>query len=210
MSLLMREMFDNGDLSPWAVGLGWSLVDSECGKALQVQNSNDVMTLLYGDFFNAAVQARFLMHNGPTTMSAPAQIALRFSTTGNYLATLNPSGEVNLLRNSNVLQTVFVAPSTGTEQWRTLRLSTVDGMLRVAVDDQEVMVYEDSAPLPPGKVKISTAFISPGPTLPLPQDANLLMDDFLLWVPTSEIGNYPLPTPQPTPTLTLIPMICPH
>lgn len=187
LSLLVRDLFNTGDFSSWEVSAGWSFVPNEGALAFQT-TGNDAAKLLKGQFFNVAVEARFLISSGA------AQISLRQSAAGNYTAALDAAGNLQLLRAGiPVAQstTPVVATATG---WHVLRVSAINGTVRVAVDGIETIVFLDSAPLPPGDVTLSGNF---------PLDANgaqvlgaLLAEDFFLWVPTAEFGMYPSPTPQ--------------
>ncbi|MCB9452717.1 MAG: hypothetical protein H6672_14865 [Anaerolineaceae bacterium] len=203
LSLLVRELLDNGDLSPWRFTTGWGPVPSEGGLALQVINSNEPLLLQKGVFANLAVQARFQLHAGD------AQISVRQSDAGNYTAALNATGLVTLYRGGTPLQTAQVTLDPALP-WHTLRLSAINAVLRVAVDGMEIVALSDRAPLPPGEVALSAHF-----TLPedgsVPPENVLLADDLFLWVPTAELGLYPQPTPvvQPTTVPTQEPTIEP-
>ena len=191
MQLLVNETLDNGDLSPWGLGAGWSLAASEGGFALQVINSSEMTRFITWPFFNAAAQARFQWDSGS------AQLSVRQSQVGSYTAVLDASGAVQLLRVGQPLA-ITVAPTAAPDAWRTLRLSAVDDVIRVAVDGLEVIAVRDDAPLPPGEVALSAL---------LPQTGGQMqVDDLAVWVPQTEYGMYPQPTPVvPTaipPTLT--------
>ncbi|MEO8609123.1 MAG: hypothetical protein ABI690_14635 [Chloroflexota bacterium] len=194
LSLLVRELFDNGDLTPWLAGAGWSLEASESGQALQVVNSNDPIVLQKGAFYNVAVQTRFLWATGS------AQISVRRTAVGNYTASIDANGSVTLKRGDDVAASASVAPAAaGT--WRTLRLSAMNDVIRVSIDDVAVITYSDIAPLPPGDVSLSADFNpAPGDVNPTPEMQTLLADDFFLWVPLAELGLYPVPTPITAPT----------
>jgi hypothetical protein len=187
-SLLVREMLDNGDLSPWNIGGSWSLVASEEGQAFQT-NASESLELLKGNFYNVAVQARFLSDTGTAILS------LRNSAAGNYSLRLSPNGNVELYRADSLVTSALVSASTF-GQWRIMRLSAVDGIVRAFVDNIEVLVYEDTVALPSGTIRISASFADA-------EAANsLIMDDFFLWVPAAELANYPAPTVYaPVPTL---------
>ena len=182
MQLLANETFDNGDLSPWQLGTGWALVASDDGLAMQVVDSEAALRYIKGQFFNAAVQARFLM---PTGL---ARLSLRQSSAGNYTAVLDASGAVQLLR-AGIAVGIAVAPPNTASPWRTLRLSAVGNMVRVSVDGIEVIAVPDNAPLLPGEILISASFPAGTTT------GQMQVDDFALWVPQDEYGSYPSPTP---------------
>jgi hypothetical protein len=185
--LLVREMFDNGDLSPWTLSSSWTIVTSENGQALQVLNSSTAIELQKGAFYNVAVQARFLSDSGA------ARLSIRQSEAGQYSAVLNPNGTVALYRGELLLTTTNIVASYPSA-WRVLRISAVDTRIRVSVDNFEVLAFEDSTSLPAGTISIGAIFNEANAT------NTMLVDDFMLWVPSDELGNYPTPTPYLLPT----------
>jgi hypothetical protein len=189
LSLLVRDLFDTAEATSWLISPNWSFVPSEAGQAFQATNL-DAATLLKGQFFNVAVQARFLFSSGA------AQISVRQSEAGNYTASLNADGSVVLLRGGLPLGAALLPPAPA-GAWRTLRISAINNVVRVAVDNVEVIAVSDSATLPPGDVTLSQVF-SPVDANGAPVTNSLLADDFFLWVPTSEYSLYPAPTPVPT------------
>ncbi len=201
LTLLVNENFDNGDITPWTPSAGWSLVPSETGFAWQVNSSNESLGLLKGNFLNAAIQARFLLQAGA------AQLTLRQSVAGNYTASVDAAGVVGLYRAGALLQSAQVAPIVS-GAWRTLRLSIVDGILRVAVDGIEVITLEDTAQLPPGTAGISGNFVLPTDGTVIAQNT-FLVDDFALWVKSDDAAMYPTPTLIPTIVATLPPTVVP-
>ncbi|MBZ0294078.1 MAG: CSLREA domain-containing protein, partial [Anaerolineae bacterium] len=186
LHLLITDTFDSGNLSNWTLDNSWSLVSHDNGQALQVFNNNNPAQLLEEDRFNVVVQANFLLDNGS------AKLLVRQSEVGQYAVTLDASGQVNLFRASSLLQYATVEPSLAGE-WRTLRVSAIDDILRVSVDGIEVIALRDVAMLPPGKIGWSGLFKLDGAITP-PQNT-LLGDDFFLWIPLTEL---PAPTSPPT------------
>lgn len=196
LQLLVRETFDNGDLSPWLMGDGWALVPYANGLALQVDNSIVPAELLKGDFFNVAVQASFVLQTGA------AQISVRQSETGNYTATLDASGLVRLFRSSELVLAVQCTVQCTVDaagEANTLRLSAVDGVVRVAVNDVEVIAVRDEMPLPPGKVQVGADFTLSADGSVVPGNV-MLINDFFLWVKADETALYPAPTAMSVPT----------
>ncbi len=192
MRLLVRDLFNNGDLSHWLLSDGWVVVSNETGFALQA-NSLNAARLNKGAYYNAAVQMRFLLTGGS------AKLSLRVSSAGRYTASLDSSGVLLLFRGDALLGSVIVPPiAPGT--WRTLRLSAVDSTLRVMVDDVEWLVAQDTAPLPPGEIEIvagAAGTQADGSLLVAP----LRADDLFVFVPETEYNQYPQPTEVPPPTL---------
>lgn len=196
LGLLFNDTFDSGDISHWTFGTGWAYTDHNGGKALQVFNSSDPGEFVSDDLLNVAAQASFMVDNGA------GQISVRRSALGDYSATLDNLGAVNLYRMGVVLQSAAVAPSQP-GQWRSLRLSAIGDTVRVAVDGIEVIAIQDAVQLPPGKVAFSGALI-PQTDITLPQNT-VQVDDFFLYVPLAEL---PAPTATPTvelPTATMTP-----
>jgi Tol biopolymer transport system component len=198
LALLLSDTFDNGDTLQWFLGVGWSVVPSETGNALQVFNSPLAAVVNTLDRLNIVAQGRF------QTMGGTIELRVRESVAGYYAVTLAPDGTVNLYRGQTLMQTATVAPSI-VGQWQTLRLSALDSIVRVAVDSVEVIVNVDAAPLPAGRVSIQATFpfATPEVTPVLPSNT-LLVDDIQLWIPTTEIVAAPTSTSselQITPTI---------
>ncbi|MDL1884108.1 hypothetical protein FBR01_10710, partial [Anaerolineae bacterium CFX8] len=183
LALLAREMFDSGDLSAWVMGSGWSLVANPTGLGLQIIGAPDVLQFQRGPLYNAATQADFLLSGGSVHLS------LRQSMAGSYTAALDTAGLVTLYRAGvPVLSApVLVQP----DQWYALRLSVMDGILRVAVNGVELLAWPDTAPLPPGFAGIAAFPSVEG----APFTAQV--DNFFLWVPEADLALYPPPTPIP-------------
>ncbi len=188
MTLLVSDNFDSGDTAAWASVAGWSLVPSESGLAWQVVNTNQALNSLKGDFLNVAVQARFLQQGGA------AQLIVRQSAAGNYTASVDTSGIVGLYRAGVLLQQTQ-APASAAGAWRTLRLSAVDGVLRVSVDSTEVIVVTDAEQLPPGSVAIGANFLIPTDGSAAPQNT-FLADDFSMWVKADEVTSPSAPATE--------------
>jgi CSLREA domain-containing protein len=177
--VLLQETFDGGDLSAWRLGAGWTLVASEGGQALQFTGETGAFQYEAGNLFNVAVEARF------STETGTAQILVRQSSAGAYSVSLAPDGTVALERSGVVLTTTTAPAVDGA--WRTLRLSVLNGALRVAANGAEVITFIDPAPLPPGTITIGAT-------------GTMLVDDVTLSVPPGE-----LPTSTPDPIVTVEP-----
>ncbi|NWG17009.1 MAG: hypothetical protein HXY41_10270, partial [Chloroflexi bacterium] len=183
LALLAREMFDSGDLSAWVLGGGWSLTANASGLGLQLIGAPDVLQFQRGPFYNAAAQADFLLSGGSVHLS------LRQSAVGSYTAALDAAGLVTLYRAGvPVLSAPVLVPP---DQWSTLRLSVMDGILRVTVNDVELLAWPDTAPLPPCFAGIAA--------FPAADGAPFMaqVDNFFLWVPETDLALYPPPTPVP-------------
>lgn len=182
LTLVYSTNFDDGSVSDWHLGSGWTV----SGQAFQVFNSLEPATVM-PQLFNVAVQARFELDVATT-----AQIGVRQNMTGGYVAALDPSGQVTLFRAGTAVAFATVASSQPDNvHWRNVRLSAIDGIIRVSVDGVEVIALRDDAPLPPGVINLS-AFYTDATT-----DHLLLVDDVSVWRPTAEV---PSTTATPTPT----------
>lgn len=194
LQLLVREFFDNGDISPWNMAANWSLVPSESGSALASNYSDGPLEYQKMSFYSLAVQARFLFESGSLSFR------LRNSSAGQYSVVLDASGSLALYRGDTLLQSAQVSANTS-GQWRIIRISAVEGTLRVSLDNLEVLSFADTDPLPAGSISIKAS-----------ADTQLLFDDFFVWVPQAEIANYPSPTayapiiPSPLPP-TAVPLV---
>lgn len=163
LSLLFADNFDAGQPLLWTLGEGWAFVPSENGLALGVTSSDAPVTFVHNTLEDAAVQARFHFTSGM------ARLSLRQSEAGSYTALLDAGGQVALYRGSQVMGAATVTP-TVPDAWRTLRLSAIGDLVRVAVDGLEVIAARDAAPLPAGTL----SFASVG------QNA-LVVDDVEIW-----------------------------
>lgn len=188
MSLLFSDNFDTGELYLWTLGAGWSLVPSEGGLALQVINSDEPVTFVHSNIGDAAVQARFLMSSGM------ARLSLRQSEVGSYTVLMDAMGNIALYRSSQLLGAATVT-SVVPGQWRTLRLSAIKNIVRVAVDGIEVIAVQDVTPLPPGTFSFAGVASENG----------LLVDDLTSWTLTPEIWAVPLSQSQPDFVITATP-----
>jgi hypothetical protein len=199
LTLVYGERFDTGNVADWSFpGDAWSLVASEEGQALQVFNSVESATLNIQnmlELFNIVVQARFELDNATI-----AQLGVRQNTTGGYTVTLDPTGQVTLLRAGVVIAAATTAPSQpDAVQWRVIRLSAIENVIRVHVDSLEVIAVQDAAPIPPGKVNVGASYTDSS------VDHMLLVDDVAVWRPASDVPVIPA-TPTPvTPTATSLP-----
>ncbi len=148
LALLLSDTLDTGDLSHWNLGAGWHLAGISGGQVLEVNDSPGDLTLVYNTLNDAAVQLQvWLEANG-------IRLSLRQSAAGRYSVTLDSLGLVALYRDGNLVQSAVTGPS-GVARWRTLRISAVQGLIRVSVDGVEMIHVQDDVELPPGSVSIA-------------------------------------------------------
>src|SRR5690606_26058427 len=136
---LMTDTFDSGNLSHWSFeGTGWALVPHDAGQALQVFNTEVSAQLAQAGRLNGVARAAVLLDHGGVRLD------VRRSAAGSYVVTMNSAGQVNLYRASQLLASAQVTPSAS-GQWRTLRLSAIQDMLRVRVDGVEIIAIQDDS-----------------------------------------------------------------
>ncbi len=148
LTLLFSDNFDTGALYLWTLGEGWALVPSEGGQALQATNSDAPVTFVHNNLSDIAVSARVQFDGGM------ARLSIRQSEVGAYTALLSADGQVALYRGGQVIGSAVVAANTP-GVWRTLRLSAIDDLVRVAVDGVEVVTVQDANPLPQGTISFA-------------------------------------------------------
>jgi len=176
LALLFGDTFESGDLSAWTLSDGWALTVIDSNNVLVATNSPDTLLLNQDALSNIVVETRFQATNTTFVLGA------RQSAAGNYTVTIAPNGLIQLIRAGVVLDFAQTAPLV-TNEWATLRLSVIDGIIRVAVNGNEEIAVHDDAPLPLGSLTFAAAFSPDTET----QDNTLLLDDVLVWVPVDEL-----------------------
>jgi hypothetical protein len=87
LQVLFNDTFDIGELYLWTLGAGWSLVDSEGGKALQATNSDEPVTFVHNTLGDVAVEAQFaLQQRHGTAECAPKRCGQLYRTAGRQWA----------------------------------------------------------------------------------------------------------------------------
>jgi RHS repeat-associated protein len=195
--IVVAETFDSGNIDNWIATPAWAIVnDPNGGQALQIQNSNDPLILAGSSRRNVTTQIRLQADH------IPVQINLRATERDAYTVILNPSGEVTLSRSGQILRTVQVLPAQP-GIWRLLRLSAIEDILRVAVDNIELIAIRDPQPLPEGLISINALF----PTSEITDNNAVWIDNVVISVPVTEIPsttvvNTPLVEPTTTPLVS--------
>lgn len=184
LNLLMTDNFDTGALYFWTVGEGWTLTPNNTGLAMQAVATAAPLSFVHSTLTDVAVEARVKQTNSAVRLS------LRESATGAYVLTIAPDGQVTLAGGTEVLATSQLTDWTA-DTWRTIRLSAVGSVLRVAIDNVPLMAIRDENPLPMGGFAFSGSAEA---------SATLLIDDVSLWI----AGELPA-TATPTATATNIP-----
>lgn len=164
LGVLLLDSFDS-DSDQWELAAGWRIGDG----VLTADSAAEAATLTSESRFNMAAQVR---------VQGTARLSVRASSAAAYTAEIDPGGTVNLYRGTTLIAGGGVAPAA--DGWYTLRLSAINDIVRVSVDDAEIISLRDDAPLPPGTV-----------TLACDPTGQTRFDDFGLLVPVDE-----LPTQQ--------------
>lgn len=173
--MLVGDALDSGASPYWTLGAGWEF----SGGGLRVKASDAPLTSIYGTFFDGAVQASFT--------TGKATVLLRYNTqTGtSYGARLATDGTLELLRAGVTVSTFQITPfDASLPHW--LRLDVRGGELTASVDGLAVLSFTDNAPLPPG----TAAFVGD-------VASDMLFDNLSIFVPASQVGNYPPPAVLP-------------
>lgn len=143
LSLIYNENFESGQLDHWKLGANWILSGNTGAQTLQVTDSNSEVAFSYDSLMNMAVQMRVLMS------SSAVQLNLRQSGVGWYRVMLQPTGQLALYRGTSLIKAT-TTDSSAIARWRVLRLSVINGIIRVSVDGNELLTVLDEAELPPG------------------------------------------------------------
>jgi hypothetical protein len=162
LMLIYTDSFDKNVSYTWKLGAGWSSVQVDANKALEVSGSHSPLTFLYKALLDSAVQVKFKLQGGA------ARLSLRESRAGSYCVTFDPSGQFTLYRGDSSVDSAATA-ALG-DAWHTLRMSAVQGIIHVSLDGAEVISASEVAPLPPGT--ISLALLDKG---------SLWVDDVQVW-----------------------------
>lgn len=144
-----NDNFDSGNLNHWKLGAGWILYNDAGAQALQATETSGDATFAFDTLDNTAVQLRVLMS------SSSIKLTLRQSSAGYYAVVLQPTGQIALYRGATLIKTSTTDQSS-IGRWRVLRLSVVEGIIRISIDGTEVLTAQDSSELPPGTFSFST------------------------------------------------------
>lgn len=144
-----NDNFDSGNLNHWKLGAGWILYNDAGAQALQATETSGDATFAFDTLDNTAVQLRVLMS------SSSIKLTLRQSSAGYYAVVLQPTGQIALYRGATLIKTSTTDQSS-IGRWRVLRLSVVEGVIRISIDGAEVLTAQDSSELPPGTFSFST------------------------------------------------------
>ena len=197
LDLVIRDLFQDAQnagvlSSTWTVPSGWSLVPVADGFAVQIDAAAAGLAsrAAYQDAYNnVAVMGYFTFVNA----SGAAQFIVRESSAGAYIASLDASGLVTLVKqdaSGTVTSVLGTASVTATDAARGLRVSVMGDVLRVAVDNVEVIAVQDALALPAGALRVGVTF--PAPVEGQSVSGIVQFDNFFLWLPT---GEAPIVTP---------------
>jgi hypothetical protein len=142
------DNFDSGNLNHWKLGAGWILFGETGAKSLQTTDNSGDATFAYDTLDNSAIQVRVMM------LSNNIKLTLRQSIAGYYAAVMQPTGQIALYRGSTLVKSTTTNQSS-VGRWRVLRLSAVQGIIRVTIDGMEILTARDTSELPPGTFAFS-------------------------------------------------------
>lgn len=175
---VLSETFDTDDLSLWDIGMRWELVPQEQGFALQVTDSIAPVISNVGLHADVAIELQV------QTQTGTLHLHLRQSETERYTLAVSPAGEVAVYRSEALLESAIATP-TALGEWRHIRFSVMDDILRVAIDGVEVIAMRDTSPLSgAGQVAFNAAFPEMADTM----EQTLLVDNIWVWVPEGGIS----------------------
>jgi hypothetical protein len=167
MTMAHSAVFDYSQFAEWTVGEGWTPITLPIGQALHSLQSG--ASLEYNQTYqNVAAQIQFW------AMTGVMRLSVRQSEAGAYTATLDRNGLVELYRAETLLQSMTVGGFIG-DYVHTLRISSIDSVIRVTVDGQQFIEVVDNSPLPGGIIRITCDTIS-----------DLYVTQFELSVPQAE------------------------
>ncbi len=114
-----------------------------------MSGSDEPVTFVQDTLLDVAVQMRVQL------AGRMARLSVRQSAAGAYTAVLSADGSLTLFKGDTVLGANTAQPIQAGE-WRTLRLSAVGGLVRVALDGVELIAAQDAAPLPAGTLSFAS------------------------------------------------------
>jgi hypothetical protein len=148
LNAVYTDNFDSGNLNHWKLGAGWILFGEKGAQSLQTTDNSGDATFAYDTLDNSAIQVRVMMS------SNNIKLTLRQSSAGFYAVVLQPTGQIALYRGSTLIKSTTTGQSS-IGRWRVLRLSVVNGIIRVTIDGDEILTAKDSSELPPGTFAFS-------------------------------------------------------
>jgi hypothetical protein len=113
-----------------------------------------------------------------TARGGSFSLDIRHTETAGYTVTLGADGNLSLARTGTIIQTITL--DLQPEPTRRIRVSALDATLRVAIDDQERIVYIDPSPLPAGRMRLIGTTAHPH---------GVWIDQVRVWMPTSATGG---------------------
>lgn len=163
LQLIFEQNFDRGYPSDVAGIFGDIVRDGQDFVLLQPY-SDQVIEIQFPAPSDVVAQAQFTIPAGAVRLN------VRETPINSYSATLDASGGVTLYRSGVPVQTAQSGAAVG--QPHLLRLSAIGDLIRVAVDNVEVLTFADPAPLFGGLVSFKAEGLGADP---------LRVDDITLW-----------------------------
>lgn len=182
LALVDQETFEAELREGWWFPPGWSRIAGAGGTALHItpaQAGLSSAAQAAGDYSNVLLEGHFTF----ASITGTAQLSVRGSGAGSYVAQLDAAGRVTLEKRGT--------GGTVTSSWRdaaepqavpgsarVMQLSAMGGSLRVTVDGIDVLTVNDATPLPQGANGIGALFAAP--------NGALTFDNYSVWVPANE------------------------
>jgi subtilisin-like proprotein convertase family protein len=186
--LAFFDLFDGEVLQAnWAGEGGLMIVNQEEGRAIQANNAQ--LKLMGESLGELAVQASFQIAAGSSDLGF---VFIRQTGERAYSASLDAEGIAVLYRNGVVIAEQK-ASVLAQGDWHILRLSAFADVVRVDVDGVNIITWRDTEALPAGGLSLAVR------TSP---ETQILVDNFALWRPASELVTTPTleATPEPKPS----------
>jgi hypothetical protein len=144
------------DSSMWTVNADYSIIQTGEGHALQLGGGELPLVYADGDIDNFALSVDIWME------TEIFQIEFRHSAEGSYKATFAPSGQVQLYRGTELLQTANIAPVT-TGAWYTVQIAAFYDGLHLNINGQDIFGFSDWGTLFTGSIVLGSGRSSANP-----------------------------------------------
>lgn len=178
---VQAEQFESEMSAGWELPTGWMRQAVTGGFALSIvaeQAGLSSNVKLAGEFDDVVAEGQFTFFG----TDGMAQLVVRESSAGAYVATLDAAGNVLLEKRGREGEVLAfwqgkAETTKETTSARRLQLSALHAALCVSVDEVDVLTVDDESPLPGGSNKVGAAFAT--------ANGVLGFDDFAVWVPAS-------------------------
>lgn len=187
LTLISTVSFDNSFPDPWVLGIGWTLIASNTGFALEA-NTLSTPVIYPHSFFNVVVQSLYRL-NGSSIF-----VTVRETAFGGYKVEADMAGQIRLYRGSEVVASTLLADFDN-QVWHVLRLSAWDDTVTVEVDGLQSLQFRDLTPLTPGGLSFAAGSTT--------SEGSVSIDDVWVWSSVAEAVITPTVTYEPTVEITM-------